>query len=372
MLELQPDGARDELGFGAIHFAYADRFFPGTSVLHTSVRYTMFVCWAYRELLQRNPGSNFSPAELASIEDRTGHKLMEAYGRQDGNGIIGGRVLRGGRSPVTRPSRIYWNALKTWGMLSLDARTNKPPNQGDVHRHWLDYSQSVKGLEVDAVAGTLAPLLDDIPEAPKGWSDGRLPLDFTLTLTERLRIRRAWTNTRGEISLMARLANLKRRAPAHLYSREIYDLCTPSEQGTLDRARQVGALVCIGRALYTAMVSDMKTKADKNASRRILDDVLSGYQKTALQLDISRLSQDMPKSEGLGKFLGLIQAWAADPGDYSQLIAPFRAREADLKDDRALLLESSASRRDLWSPGIPQPLTYRWDNVAHFLNELAA
>ena len=34
-------GVRDEIGFLAVHQAYADRFFPGTSVLHTRLRYRL-------------------------------------------------------------------------------------------------------------------------------------------------------------------------------------------------------------------------------------------------------------------------------------------------------------------------------------------
>ena len=36
---------RDEIGFLLIHQGFADRFFPGTSVLHTRVRYALFVPW---------------------------------------------------------------------------------------------------------------------------------------------------------------------------------------------------------------------------------------------------------------------------------------------------------------------------------------
>jgi hypothetical protein len=32
---------RDEIGFLLIHQGFADRFFPGTSVLHTRVRYAL-------------------------------------------------------------------------------------------------------------------------------------------------------------------------------------------------------------------------------------------------------------------------------------------------------------------------------------------
>jgi hypothetical protein len=39
---------RDEIGFLLIHQGFADRFFPGTSVLHTRIRYALFIPWLYR------------------------------------------------------------------------------------------------------------------------------------------------------------------------------------------------------------------------------------------------------------------------------------------------------------------------------------
>jgi hypothetical protein len=38
---------RDEIGFLLIHQGFADRFFPGTSVRHTRVRYALFVPWLF-------------------------------------------------------------------------------------------------------------------------------------------------------------------------------------------------------------------------------------------------------------------------------------------------------------------------------------
>lgn len=50
---------RDEIGFLLIHQGFADRFFPGTSVLHTRVRYALFVPWLYRRAaLNRRRGSD--------------------------------------------------------------------------------------------------------------------------------------------------------------------------------------------------------------------------------------------------------------------------------------------------------------------------
>src|SRR5450755_2156475 len=50
---------RDEIGFLLIHQGFADRFFPGTSVLHTRVRYALLVPWLYqRAALNRRRGSD--------------------------------------------------------------------------------------------------------------------------------------------------------------------------------------------------------------------------------------------------------------------------------------------------------------------------
>src|SRR3954463_2678894 len=50
---------RDEIGFLLIHQGFADRFFPGTSVLHTRIRYALFVPWLYqRAAASRRRGSD--------------------------------------------------------------------------------------------------------------------------------------------------------------------------------------------------------------------------------------------------------------------------------------------------------------------------
>lgn len=130
------DGTRDELGFGGIHFAYADRFFPGTSVQHTHLRYVFFVGWAYEEARKRYAGPVFPREALSRIQDRTGHKLIRACGRRDKTGIIGIRILSGGGSPQTKPSSIYWSALRTWEILAQDPTLDSTPPQSWVDGRW--------------------------------------------------------------------------------------------------------------------------------------------------------------------------------------------------------------------------------------------
>ena len=45
-------GVRDEVGVLSLHTAYANRFFPGTSVQQTRLRYALFVSWQITVLLR--------------------------------------------------------------------------------------------------------------------------------------------------------------------------------------------------------------------------------------------------------------------------------------------------------------------------------
>jgi len=43
-------GTVDELGLGSLRDVLSNALFPGTSVLHTRLRYALFIPWIYREI----------------------------------------------------------------------------------------------------------------------------------------------------------------------------------------------------------------------------------------------------------------------------------------------------------------------------------
>ena len=101
-------GVRDEIGFLTIHQGYADRFFPGTSVLHTRARYAVFVPWLFEDLAGLT-----GPAAARALRERE----RELAGRLRDAGesqVIGGRVFP--KPSSQPPSTVYWNALAVWGM----------------------------------------------------------------------------------------------------------------------------------------------------------------------------------------------------------------------------------------------------------------
>ena len=104
------EGVRDEIGFLIIHQRYADYFFPGTSVLHTRLRYALFVPWIYQTL--------YAEGGSGPVADRLQREEIKLAGRlkyAKGGGAIGGDNFP---DPISQPPSVsYWTALGTWGVL---------------------------------------------------------------------------------------------------------------------------------------------------------------------------------------------------------------------------------------------------------------
>ncbi len=105
-LESQSEGVLDEMGVGAIHTGYADRFFPGTSVLHKRPRYLFFTCWNYLKLNRLDPALPSAERKLVA-EKWVRDQLIKTRQR----GIIGAIE----EHPAQPVDFVYWTALRTWG-----------------------------------------------------------------------------------------------------------------------------------------------------------------------------------------------------------------------------------------------------------------
>src|SRR5262245_45448932 len=102
------EGVRDEIGFLIIHWRYADHFFPGTSVLHTRLRYALFVPWTY-QFLHEVRGGGLMEKRLEKEETRLTGRLRHLQGAI-------GRDNYPERT-VQPPSVRYWSALGAWGIV---------------------------------------------------------------------------------------------------------------------------------------------------------------------------------------------------------------------------------------------------------------
>lgn len=62
--------SRDELGLGSIRDSIADQLFPGTSTIHTRLRYMLFVPWIYQALEARGVAPHEVAQRARRIEDQ--------------------------------------------------------------------------------------------------------------------------------------------------------------------------------------------------------------------------------------------------------------------------------------------------------------
>jgi hypothetical protein len=101
---------RDELGVGSIRDAFADMFFPGTSVQQTRARYFLFVPWLYIEAERRRIPAAKIAAHVRKAEIALIDPLLAS---DDPTGTLG----RIARSTLKRlPSSVYWLGLGRWNV----------------------------------------------------------------------------------------------------------------------------------------------------------------------------------------------------------------------------------------------------------------
>ncbi|WP_462411414.1 DUF6361 family protein [Neobacillus sp. Marseille-QA0830] len=106
--------AVDELGIGLIRDSFADILFPGTSTIQTRAKYFLLVPYLFMEL----------ESERFSSPDRFLDKLfqeelalIQLLNKDGSSGVIGARA---GNKLKRKPSSIYWNGLRTFGIFRYD------------------------------------------------------------------------------------------------------------------------------------------------------------------------------------------------------------------------------------------------------------
>ena len=378
---LSPDGrgVRDEVGFLALHQGFADRFFPGTSVLHTRLRYALFVPWLMERVATR--GGRDLPRRFAAAETNLAAQLRVR--EQTSDGVIGGSILP--RAASQLPSMSYWSALRTWGILKF--RDGSAPSRGEALRRIARWSgrrrQATDDEDVPLEDATGSPFVP-LPDPPDGFGVAGRPLRFALRRRESSFLRRHLLTVHrsdGAPSLLARLAEAQTGfGAADPWGSEIMGLADPEDRSALRVARRSSALAGIGRAVYAALVEAAHVKdrrSESSAHRAHLDDLVGELGDDARSLDPAVLSALLPRlPESLVQVLTETRDWlAAGAGDVGGLRDVYEVAERDRKGNRARLPDTAGGRRRRaeWIPSkhpMAQRLHYRWANVRRLLGDL--
>ena len=243
--------SRDELGLGAIRDSIADHLFPGTSTIHTRLRYMLFIPWIFDSL-----PSHLSPRDIAAKarqkEIELGQALMS--GAPGAVGIIGKDA---GEKLKRLPSSIYWSGLESWGIRqfpgSIDAYFAALP-------HWP--KDTGKDHVEDDMSGAQRHRHlwhDRMPQPPKGWPD---TVDFDLEpdeasfLVDRL-------VDRHPHSLLTYLASRSDRAKADAIWLHPHIADFPAQARVLVEHARIFSGVMHGAALlYNLLLSELRENED--------------------------------------------------------------------------------------------------------------
>ncbi|MGY6532427.1 DUF6361 family protein [Glycocaulis sp.] len=366
---LSSDGTRDELGFAPIHFAFADRFFPGTSVQHAQLRYVFFVAWTYQELLTKSAGENFDRDRLFEIERRYSTRLMRTVDQLENSGISGWRKYQANERPVVRASTIYWTALRSWQIAKPVVAIEGAPTEAQLQGLWPRLMMREDG---DAQRTSTAILFDDLPQPPPDWVHKTKPLNFELRPEEAKYIRRKWRTAgdAGTRPLLSRLAEAGVTTES-LWSSTVRGVATREEREWLKLAERAASVACIARAAYAAVV-EAKRNADHGTDNAMhieaLPRLVAEHRRAALELDVEELREATDIDANLTNFVRAIIEWVSADGQLSSIRRKLEERERDLKNERAYLL--NAKRREEWRKGVAAPLDYRWPVVREMIKRV--
>jgi Family of unknown function (DUF6361) len=377
------EGVRDEIGFLMLHQGFADRFFPGTSVLQTRLRYALFVPWQIEDLEQhRRAGGWTAEQRLGAAERRLVLRLRRA-----GDGVIGLRSAN--YAPSQPPSIIYWTALRVWGILNPSAPGVWPGRAEVLGR--VDSSKWTDDRTEDGTSRSESTFFA-LPQRPKEWHESG-ELTFRLTrlekryLLERLEeAKRIAPGRVDEQSLLSRLAKAKpQQRPtswlaAGFESPLVRELADAEDRVALRQAMTAASLAHIGRAVYSALVERLESAKGRENDGRFeaeLTKILTEKRESALECDLRAVERFIgPLEQRFRAALAETLEWLKEPrADVKALWKPYCESERWRKDRRARLPKTphAESLRTTWlasKPPSAQPLNYRWHRVGTLLDDL--
>ena len=181
---LATPGVVDELGVGIIRDAFADILFPGISTIQTRAKYFLTIpriLKDYEELPDKQRRNLSMPDYLTRREIQCRVRLVQRYGKRESLGIVGVRFgTREDREVQRQPSSVYWNGLRTFGIvktdLSLAEFCAKYTGHRSSPRMLLEESREERGDDTDADDISLSPVTQ-LPE-DEDWLE-----HLTLTLS---------------------------------------------------------------------------------------------------------------------------------------------------------------------------------------------
>ncbi|PWN54870.1 DUF6361 family protein [Abyssibacter profundi] len=369
---LKEEGTVDEMGLGTLRDTISDALFPGTSVLHTRLRYVLFIPWMYQEFERKRLAGNAIEEKGRDYEI----SLISALGNSDDSeGTIGSRA----KATLSRlPSSAYWAALVRWGLFRHEQ------SQGWYHRHFSELvrrsRESGRADDPGVVWGREPNWHPRLPPAPAGFPG---EASFALTREEAAFIQ-GRIEERCHGSLFAWLSKEDAVQFAdHLWDEPAVGVANIKIQQVVEWARRFSLHVEGLPLFYNLLLAERKRDEHQGDT-----DLIERYRAEAQRWIQEELQESPFDTKGFENFMILrgrsistpqsrfLNAWAdrvrlcgeslVDDRNVRDLI---ERRERQLKGHRARLFNSV--RLQQWDGGVGVGrMEFRWSSVRQLLKDL--
>jgi len=363
------EGTLDELGIGSIRDALADSLFPGTSYLHTRLRYVLFIPW----LLQRAAQKATPPEMIAEFRNLEFRLITSLLAGGEMQGVIGNTA----RSNLKRlPSGMYWAALGSWDIRTTDFSTD------GLFRRQYDHRQLARRTATTDDPETREHLpgagLD--PHLPKPPENLLKNTDFALTAEEEGYLSDVIAGSTKGSMLSWLIHNPPGNMPDYIWDVDNLNAAPAQLAELADHARRfhtaihgaalVYNLLLARKSGHDDLVADYESGLDRWAHELQGTAALEGWSRTDWWATIHRQNPRLRPitMQFVNRWLDLIQT-DIDLAHNKTAADLVSARERSIKGGRARLVNQSAL--DRWSGGSGLGrLDFRWTICRRHLEDL--
>ncbi|MGM7669840.1 DUF6361 family protein [Microbacterium sp. A93] len=375
----------DDLGFGGIRDAFSDTLFPGTSTLHTRLRYVLFVPWLLQEASHRD-----TVVRMQSTFREYEYQLIDALKRgREAEGVFGrdaGRALR------RLPSEVYWGMLARWGVFEPGFTARSYFEREQLRREELRAAPSADDPDVH-VHLTPTGLDPRLPDPP-----GKLLKNATFSLRpeDAQYLREAITRTTAG-TLLAHLAAHRPEnwtdastAPAGVGDPAIRQGLSPELDVLVDRADRFALTAEGANLLYNLLLAEATGKHHHQGTtltevyRDRMDawfeeaqsvEPLHAQDREAIWLMVTARGRRVSRTtrDFIGTWADAVATApsAADLFGSADLRQRVVDREREKKGTRARLAPGNQRALDAWTGASGTGrFDYRWRNVRRHLQDL--
>lgn len=366
MLELvklfQDTGSVDELGIGPVRDAFSNAFFPGTSVLHTRVRYLLFIPWLCAGVARQGRPLDEARTELRRDEVKLIRSLIAGG---ESTGVIGSQRQD---KLKTMPSEVYWPALGTLGVRRWNA---------GVSGHLRAASQRSRQAAESAEGDQTHRIDLGFTALPSPPDDLLTSTTFDLTEPEAGALREIFLRL-PPVSLLHWFAGHAREVGGtYVWQHPQLPEMPAEHRARIDQARRLHHAWHGAPLLYNLMLArqhedDERVAAYEERTEAWLSDVnrervFDAWSHDEFWALVRTLNPRLSTatSQFVGRWLELAEAGQAHSAAAQRLITE---RERRLKGRRARLTQPDAP---VWSGGAGLArLGYRWNIAQRFLRDI--